>query len=63
MNDTEARSGPAALATAVAASSEPRPAPTEDPFEKLRKLGELRDAGIISPEEFEAKKASIMDAI
>jgi hypothetical protein len=55
--------GPAAPATAAAAASEPRPAPTDDPFEKLRKLGELRDAGIISPEEFEAKKASIIDAI
>lgn len=40
------------------------PAPaTDDPYEKLRKLGELRDAGILTPEEFQAKKASLLDSI
>ncbi|WP_246458932.1 SHOCT domain-containing protein [Streptomyces himalayensis] len=26
----------------------------------LRQLGELRDAGIVTPEEFEAKKADLL---
>jgi hypothetical protein len=35
----------------------------EDVFEALRKLGELRDAGIVTPEEFEAKKKDLLDRI
>jgi len=31
-----------------------------DPAERLRKLAELRDAGVITPEDFEAKKAAII---
>ena len=31
-----------------------------DPMEQLRKLGELRDAGILTEEEFAAKKADIL---
>jgi len=31
-----------------------------DPLEQLRKLGELRDAGVLSEEEFAAKKADIL---
>lgn len=31
-----------------------------DPIEQLRKLGELRDAGVLTPEEFEAKKADLL---
>ena len=31
-----------------------------DPIEQLRRLGELRDAGVLTPEEFEAKKADIL---
>jgi hypothetical protein len=35
----------------------------DDPYEALRKLGQLRDAGVISPDEFEAKKASLLERI
>lgn len=36
-------------------------APTEaDPIEKLRELGELRDKGILTDEEFAAQKAKIL---
>lgn len=35
----------------------------DDVFEALRKLGELRDAGIVTPEEFEAKKAELLRRI
>lgn len=31
-----------------------------DPMEQLRKLGELRDAGVVSDAEFEAKKAELL---
>lgn|SRR6266540_1217279 len=33
---------------------------TADPMEQLRKLAELRDAGVVTPEEFEAKKAELL---
>jgi hypothetical protein len=36
------------------------PAAKEDPAERLRKLGELKDSGVLSDEEFEAKKAEIL---
>jgi membrane protease subunit (stomatin/prohibitin family) len=32
----------------------------EDPAEKLKKLGEMRDAGLITPDEFEAKKKDLL---
>lgn len=35
----------------------------EDPYEKLRKLAELRDQGVITPEDFEAKKAALLESI
>jgi hypothetical protein len=34
-----------------------------DPIERLRQLSELRDAGIVTDEEFEAKKAEILGRI
>jgi len=34
-----------------------------DPVEQLRKLGELRDAGVLSDDEFEAKKAELLGRI
>jgi Short C-terminal domain len=45
-----------------------RPADTEaseveDRIETLRKLGELRDAGVLTPDEFEAKKREILKRI
>ncbi|MBA3428823.1 MAG: SHOCT domain-containing protein [Actinobacteria bacterium] len=29
----------------------------------MRKLGELRDAGVLTAEEFESKKASLLDGL
>jgi hypothetical protein len=35
-------------------------AAADDPAAKMKKLGEMRDAGLITPEEFEAKKTEIL---
>lgn len=35
----------------------------DDAFEALKKLGKLRDAGMVTPEEFEAKKAELLARI
>lgn len=44
--------------------SAPAPAPTPDPTDanlaRLKQLGELRDAGVLTPEEFEREKAKIL---
>lgn len=53
---------PAAAAPAPAPAAAPA-APANDmgaKLEQLKQLGELRDAGILTPEEFEAKKAVIL---
>lgn len=58
-----------AIRQGMAATQSPSPAvaptvptapPSADPFEALRKLGQLRDAEVITVEEFEAKKAEIL---
>jgi hypothetical protein len=36
-------------------------ASADDPVEKLQKLTQMRDAGLITPEEFETKKAQILE--
>jgi len=36
------------------------PTVSEDPYEKLRKLAELRDDGVITIDEFERKKSEIL---
>jgi hypothetical protein len=36
---------------------------TEDPIEKVRRLGELKDEGLLSEEEFEQKKRELLDEI
>jgi len=41
----------------VAASSE------DDPVARIRKLGELKDQGLLSDEEFAAAKAKILESI
>ncbi len=42
--------------------SESAPSGDEDKLEQLKKLGELRDAGTITEEEFEREKQKIMAA-
>lgn len=44
-------------AAAVAAPVQP------DVMDQLKKLGELRDAGVLTPEEFDAKKADLLDRL
>jgi len=39
------------------------PVSGESPLEKLKKLGELRDAGVISVDEFNAQKAKLLDLL
>ena len=36
------------------------PPPPADPVEQLRKLGELRDSGVLTEEEFAAQKAKLL---
>jgi Short C-terminal domain len=36
------------------------PAPASDPIEQLTKLGELRDKGVLTEEEFAAQKAKLL---
>lgn len=40
-----------------------QPEPGLDPLEALRKLGELRDAGVVTAAEFEAKKAELLSRL
>jgi hypothetical protein len=54
-----------AVATAVPV---PVPGPAsvpdaDDPLDKIAKLGELRDRGIVTPEEFEAQKKRLLDEV
>jgi hypothetical protein len=39
------------------------PAPPPDIYEHLRKLGELRDAGVLSQQEFDLKKAELLERL
>jgi hypothetical protein len=45
---------------APAAPAAPPPPAGDAVIEQIRKLGELRDAGLLTPEEFEAKKADLL---
>ena len=47
--------GPAAIAPAAPA--------VDDPMEKLKKLGELKDAGVLTDDEFNTQKAKILDSL
>jgi hypothetical protein len=55
---------PAPPAADVAAAPAPAPdapaALSDDVYEQLKKLGELREAGILTDAEFDAKKAQIL---
>ena len=53
---------PAAPASAPAAAPSPTPAAI-DPMEQLTKLGQLRDAGVLTDEEFATKKAEILSRL
>jgi len=58
----------AALIRELAASESARlagaqpiaPQPQTDPIEQLKRLAELRDAGVLTPEEFDSKKAELL---
>ncbi|WP_166509570.1 PH domain-containing protein [Blastococcus sp. TF02-8] len=52
--------GMAGAAFGAPAAPPPTPAPQPDLVEQLRKLGELRDAGILTEEEFAAQKAKVL---
>jgi hypothetical protein len=52
-----AHPAPPAAPTAPAAPS------GDSLIEQIRKLGELRDAGILTPEEFESKKADLLSRL
>ena len=47
-------------AAAAQAAAAPPPAATPDYMEELKKLAELKNAGILTEEEFEAKKKQIL---
>lgn len=55
----------AVLRSEAAAARTPPPAPVAAPdvLDQLRKLGELRDAGVLTEEEFAAKKATLLDRL
>ena len=46
-----------------ASSPPPAPAPGQSPVELIRQLGELHQAGFLTDEEFQAKKAKLLEAI
>jgi hypothetical protein len=48
---------------AVSGPGAPAPAAAPDAYDQLRKLGELRDAGVLTNEEFDAKKAALLEAM
>ncbi|HEV2890688.1 MAG TPA: PH domain-containing protein [Frankiaceae bacterium] len=50
----------AAAARTAAPPAPPAPPAQPDVVDQLRRLGELRDSGIVTPEEFEAKKAELL---
>ncbi len=39
------------------------PTPPDDPTDQIRKLGELRDAGLVTQDEFESKKAELLSRL
>lgn len=64
-NFADARAGAVVIRRLMSQAHEPRqaataPAAPPDPLEQLRKLGELRDAGVLTAEEFEAKKTELL---
>jgi hypothetical protein len=56
----EGGSTPVGVPNAPISAAAPAQSAADDPMATLRKLGELRDAGILTEEEFAAKKAEIL---
>ena len=54
------QAAPAAAGAPAAAPSAPAPS---DALEQIRKLGELKDAGLLTDEEFDAKKAELLKRV
>jgi hypothetical protein len=50
----------APVAVQPAQAAPPPAAPAADPIEQLKELGELRDQGVLTDEEFAAQKAKIL---
>lgn len=61
MQNTQHYEGsPFTIATQAAPATASPDTVVPDPMEQLKKLGELRDAGLLTPEEFDSKKAQIL---
>jgi hypothetical protein len=58
--EQEAAAQPQAAAAAVAPAPEPVAAPAPDPMAELQQLAQLKDQGILTEEEFTAKKKQIL---
>ena len=58
--DRWAQQAPQQQAPAYQEAPAPAAAPAVDPVEQLAKLGELRDSGVLTEEEFAAQKAKIL---
>lgn len=43
--------------------AEPASGAALDPLDQIRRLGELRDAGVVTPDEFERKKADLLERL
>ena len=54
---------PVYAASAYASPTQSAAAQSESYVEQLKKLADLRDAGVITPEEFETKKADLLNKI
>ncbi|HEY1275452.1 MAG TPA: SHOCT domain-containing protein, partial [Thermoleophilaceae bacterium] len=52
-----------AISQAGVAGSDSHASAQPDVYDQLRKLGELRDAGVLTTEEFEEKKANLLGQI
>jgi hypothetical protein len=68
VRETISRGSVPSFTPTVTETAAPAPAPTaapagEDVYEQLRKLAALRDDGILTPEEFDAKKAELVSRI
>ncbi len=60
MEEKRAAAGGIVLQGGLPISTAPAPVQQEDPMQKLKKLKEMMDAGLITAQEYEAKKADIL---